>query len=104
MKTDAELQYDVMNELDWEPIIKASEIGVAVKDGIVTLSGYVDSYVKNMLKNGLPSMPPREFLASGQWLRKSRSSCPVLLNVQTRTSLERWQMFWSGTYWCPMTA
>jgi osmotically-inducible protein OsmY len=46
MKTDAELQYDVMNELDWEPIIKASEIGVAVKDGIVTLSGYVDSYVK----------------------------------------------------------
>jgi len=46
MKTDAELQQDVMNELKWEPTIKAMEIGVAVKDGVVTLSGYVDSYVK----------------------------------------------------------
>jgi osmotically-inducible protein OsmY len=46
MKTDAELQQDVMNELKWEPTIKAMDIGVAVKDGIVTLSGYVDSYVK----------------------------------------------------------
>jgi osmotically-inducible protein OsmY len=46
MKTDAELQQDVMNELKWEPTLKAAEIGVAVKDGVVTLSGYVDSYVK----------------------------------------------------------
>jgi osmotically-inducible protein OsmY len=46
MKTDTELQQDVMNELQWEPTIKAAEIGVAVKDGVVTLSGYVDSYVK----------------------------------------------------------
>jgi len=46
MKADAELQQGVMNELKWEPTIKAAEIGVAVKDGVVTLSGYVDSYVK----------------------------------------------------------
>ena len=46
MKTDAELQQDVMNELKWEPTLKAAEIGVAVKDGVVTLSGYVDSCVK----------------------------------------------------------
>ena len=46
MKTDTELQQDVINELKWEPTIKAAEIGVAVKDGVVTLSGYVDSYVK----------------------------------------------------------
>ena len=46
MKTDAELQQDVMNELKWEPTIEAAEIGVRVKDGVVTLSGYVDSYVK----------------------------------------------------------
>jgi osmotically-inducible protein OsmY len=46
VKTDAELQQDVINELKWEPTIKATEIGVAVKDGVVTLSGYVDSYVK----------------------------------------------------------
>jgi len=46
VKTDAELQQDVINELKWEPTIKAAEIGVAVKDGVVTLNGYVDSYVK----------------------------------------------------------
>jgi hypothetical protein len=46
MKTDAELQRDVTNELKWEPTIRAVEIGVGVKDGVVTLSGYVDSYVK----------------------------------------------------------
>jgi len=46
MKTDAELQQDVMNELQWEPTVEAAEIGIAVKDGVVTLSGYVESYVE----------------------------------------------------------
>ena len=46
MKMDAELQRDVMNELKWEPTIHAAEIGVSVKDGVVTLSGDVDSYSK----------------------------------------------------------
>ena len=46
MKTDSELQQDVMNELKWEPTIKAAEIGVGVTDGVVTLSGHVDSFYK----------------------------------------------------------
>ena len=46
MKTDTELQQDVMNELKWEPAVKASDIGVGVTGGVVTLSGYVDSYYK----------------------------------------------------------
>ena len=46
MKTDSQLQQDVMNELKWESTIHAAEIGVAVKDGVVTLSGNVDSYAK----------------------------------------------------------
>lgn len=46
MKTDTEIQKDVMDELKWEPILNASEIGVAVKNGIVTLSGTIDSYFK----------------------------------------------------------
>jgi osmotically-inducible protein OsmY len=46
MKTDAQLQQHVMDELKWEPTIQAAEIGVAVKDGVVTLSGNVDSYGK----------------------------------------------------------
>lgn len=48
MKTDAEIQKDVMDELKWEPFLKASEIGVAVKNGVVTLSGTVDSYWKKV--------------------------------------------------------
>ena len=46
MKTDTQLQKDVMDELKWEATIHAVEIGVAVKDGVVTLSGNVDSYAK----------------------------------------------------------
>ena len=46
MKTDAQLQQDVMEELKWEPTIRATEIGVGVTDGVVTLSGYVDNYWK----------------------------------------------------------
>ena len=46
MKTDSELQRDVMTELKWEPTIHAAEIGVAVKDGVVTLSGDLDSFAK----------------------------------------------------------
>jgi osmotically-inducible protein OsmY len=46
MKTDTQLQHDVMNELKWEPTLHAAEIGVGVKDGVVTLSGNVDSYAR----------------------------------------------------------
>ena len=48
MKTDYQIQEDVMEELKWQPFLKASEIGVAVKNGIVTLSGHVDSYSKKI--------------------------------------------------------
>jgi osmotically-inducible protein OsmY len=44
MKTDSELQRDVLDELKWEPSINAAHIGVSVKDDIVTLSGHVTSY------------------------------------------------------------
>lgn len=48
MKTDLQIQTDVQEELKWEPFLKASEIGVSVKKGIVTLSGTVDSYSKKL--------------------------------------------------------
>lgn len=46
MKTDAEIQKHVIEELKWEPAIHSSEIGVAVKNGVVTLSGTVDTYLE----------------------------------------------------------
>jgi VCBS repeat-containing protein len=48
MKTDIQIQKDVMEELKWSPFLNAAEIGVAVKNGIVTLSGLVDSYAKKL--------------------------------------------------------
>lgn len=46
MKSDNQIQKDVMDQLKWEPLLNASEIGVAVRNGIVTLSGQVDSLYK----------------------------------------------------------
>jgi BON domain len=46
MKTDFELQRDVLDELKWEPSVDAAHLGVAVKDGIVTLTGHVASYAQ----------------------------------------------------------
>jgi osmotically-inducible protein OsmY len=48
MKTDILIRKDVMDELGLEPLLKANEIGVAVKNGIVTLSGMVDTYTKKI--------------------------------------------------------
>jgi osmotically-inducible protein OsmY len=44
--TDQEIQADVMAEFRWDPSVPATEIGVAVKDGVVTLTGTVDTYIK----------------------------------------------------------
>jgi len=46
MKTNEELQKDVQDAIKWEPLLNAAEIGVTAKDGVVTLSGTVDSYAK----------------------------------------------------------
>lgn len=46
MKTNAELQKDVQDAIQWEPLLHSAEIGVVVNNGIVSLTGYVDSYAK----------------------------------------------------------
>lgn len=48
MKTDSQLQRDVLEELKWEPQVDHSQIGVAAKDGVVTLSGLVPSYAQKV--------------------------------------------------------
>jgi osmotically-inducible protein OsmY len=46
MKTDSQIQSDVLMELKWQPSIDPAHIGVVVKDGIVTLTGHVLSYTQ----------------------------------------------------------
>jgi osmotically-inducible protein OsmY len=48
MKTDLQLQSDVMDQLKFDPLLNSAQIGVAVKNGVVTLSGYVDTYYKKI--------------------------------------------------------
>ena len=43
-KSDTELKRDVLAELKYEPSVKVTDIGVLVKDGVVTLNGYATSY------------------------------------------------------------
>ena len=44
MKSDSQLQRDVTDELHWDPQTSRTELGVAVKDSVITLTGTVDSY------------------------------------------------------------
>lgn len=46
MKTDAHIKADVTEELAWDPAVNATGIGVAVRDGVVTLTGHLDSYAE----------------------------------------------------------
>ena len=44
--TDEQIQREVLEELRWDARVQPNEIGVAVKDGVVTLTGWVDAYTK----------------------------------------------------------
>src|SRR5271169_1923259 len=44
--TDSSLQQAVLDELNWQPSVKAANIGVTAKDGVVTLTGHVGSYAE----------------------------------------------------------
>jgi len=44
MKSDTEIQRDVQNEMQWDPSLEESAIGVKVHDGVVTLLGDVPHY------------------------------------------------------------
>ena len=45
-KSDKVLQEDIINELAWDPSVKATQVGVAVKDGVVSLTGHLDTYAE----------------------------------------------------------
>jgi osmotically-inducible protein OsmY len=48
VKSDTAIQRDVLAELKWDPAVSETDVGVEVNDGIVTLSGTVDSYAKKL--------------------------------------------------------
>ncbi|MER3438445.1 MAG: ornithine aminotransferase, partial [Chloroflexota bacterium] len=48
VRTDTDIHKDVLEELEWDPEVDATEVGVEVDDGVVTLTGWVDSYAKKL--------------------------------------------------------
>jgi hypothetical protein len=62
LPTDEEIQRDILEECQWDTRHQPNEIGVSVKNGIVTLHGWVDSYTKSWQ----PRMPPTGFVGS-EW-------------------------------------
>jgi len=46
MKTDAQLKTDVINELQWDPAINPTNVGVAVSNGVVTLTGHLTTFAE----------------------------------------------------------
>src|SRR5208337_4704514 len=64
MKSDRELQTDVLDELRWEPGVNATDIGVTVKDGVVTLTGTVASLAeKTAAEKAVKRLPGVKALA-----------------------------------------
>jgi osmotically-inducible protein OsmY len=45
---DKEIRQNIIDELDFEPIVDAANIGVAVNNGVATLSGHVPSYLQKV--------------------------------------------------------
>jgi osmotically-inducible protein OsmY len=46
MKSDAELKRDIEAELAWDPAVRAASIGVAVQDGVVTVTGHLQTFAE----------------------------------------------------------
>lgn len=48
MKTDLDLKKDVLTELSWDPLVPETKVGVSVSEGVVTLTGHLDSYAEKV--------------------------------------------------------
>lgn len=48
MKTDSDLKHDVLAELAWDPLVPEARVGVSVNEGVVTLTGHLDSYAQKV--------------------------------------------------------
>ena len=48
MKSDSDLKKDVLTELSWDPLIPETRVGVIVSEGVVTLTGHLDTYAEKV--------------------------------------------------------
>lgn len=89
MKTNEALQKDVLEAIKWEPLLNAAEIGVTAQDGVITLTGIVDSYNKkaeaeHAAKNvsGVKVVVEKiEIRFSDTWLKNDNDIAKEILNA-----------------------
>lgn len=89
MKSNEDLQRDVQNAIKWEPLLHAAEIGVTAIDGVVTLTGTVDSYAKKYEAEeaakkvyGLKALVEKiEIKFSSTWKKDDTEIATEILNV-----------------------
>lgn len=91
MKSNSDLQKDVQNAIKWESSMYAEQIGVMAKNGVITLSGTVDSHSKkitaeNASKNvrGVKAIEQEIIIRYGKFLK--RSDTEIATNI-----LEAWK-------------
>ena len=80
MKPDIDIKRDVEEELRLNPDIDATDIAVAVKNGVVTLSGFTRSYSQD----GKLNAPSSASTALPVWPTTSRCDCRCSISARTR--------------------
>src|ERR1700732_3564753 len=84
MRSDIDIKRDVEAELRWNPDIDATDIAVAVKDSVVTLTGFVRSYGQKTEA----SRPQNASPVSSRWRTISRCGCRSSIGGPTPKSPE----------------
>ena len=85
MRTQSDIERDVKAELQWQPEFDATNVAVSVKDGVVTLTGFVRHYRDKYL-----SRPQRALRASSESRTTSKCACPA----STRNRIPSWHAKW----------
>ena len=100
VKSDREIQEDVLQELRWDSRIREAEVGVEVDKGVVTLTGTVDSWAKKLAaKEGTSlSLKARDLIREalelyeeGYWLRKAKERDKTFVRARALTHDEVWK-------------
>ena len=92
---DSELKREVENELQWEPSVNESQIGVIVKDSVVTLTGHVPSFTQKYMaekaakrKKAAERAEKKEAIKTLQGIAAlTPAPTPVLPNLPTAESI-----------------
>src|SRR6266852_2035909 len=92
-RTDEQIQRDVLAELKWEPRVVPNEIGVVVKNGVVALTGWVDSYTKRWAAEEAA----HRVRGVKAVAKTSRSGCPASARARTPISRPPPSARFSGT-------